>query len=45
MSGANDQSSEAYDRFLTLWSEADANLGVLTAARQEQSRLRANLHE
>jgi tetratricopeptide (TPR) repeat protein len=45
MSGANDRSSEAYDRFLTLWSEADANLGVLTAARQEQSRLRANLHE
>jgi hypothetical protein len=34
-----DESRKAYDRFFELWTQADANLPVLLAARQEYARL------
>ncbi len=34
------KSREAYQRFFTLWKDADADLPVLTAARQEYEKLR-----
>jgi tetratricopeptide (TPR) repeat protein len=40
LNGDGERARRAYDEFLTLWKQADANLPQLAEARQESARLR-----
>ena len=44
MTGNTTDSAKAYERFLDGWANADENIPILLAAREEYSRLKSGLH-